>query len=483
MASASTSIHHTPHRMKPLPESLFAIYALSLPRGHGFGTQQPVSFWQTDDSRACAVITRNRQDGTHGILVMRRRQDQVWAICNQTYGLTLSEAMVTLEPLMGENIPPLPVPAGTAKRPALHDAKGRNTSDLFKLLARPSHHIAAWLLNQVYLALPAPDTNWARDFQTVNFHTRMWELHLLACFREQGLLVTQPQVSPDFRIENRHGGVAWIEAVTANPTEPYDHVGSEPVGPPQNRLERVIGPAAVRFAKTLKSKLDRKYDRYAHVEGQPFAIALADFHAPSSMVWSREALVSYLYGFHSEEIEIDGERVASATDVDRLLGEQAIPAGLFRTNEHAGLSAVIFTNTCAISKFNRVAISGGAITKGLRYVRMGEFYNQNPGAPRGTPFCLDITSDEYRMLWPLRHEPWSADLEVFHNPFALQPLPRALLPEATHWLVEETEICRKHYYETSILWSRTLVHDADRPFPNLHDLKAKMLDDMDTSAG
>ncbi|CAN7805737.1 hypothetical protein LJR267_010648 [Paraburkholderia hospita] len=414
---------------------------------------------------------------------MRRRVDDVWAVVHQEHGFAgTDEAMLALEPLMREDFPPLPVPAGTAMRPALHNVKGRDTSDLFKLLASPSHHLAAWLLNQVYLALPTPDANWARDFQTVNFHTRMWELHLLACFREQGLLVTQPQVSPDFRIENRRGGAAWVEAVTANPSEPYDHVGSKPLGPPQDRRERLIGPAAVRFAKTLKSKLDRKYDRYAHVEGQPFAIALADFHAPSSMVWSREALVCYLYGFHSEEIEIDGERVISATYVDRLLGEQAIPAGLFRTGEHPGLSAVIFTNTCAISKFNRVAVSGGAATKGLRYVRIGEFYDRNPGARRGIPFCLDVASAEYRRLWPRSYEPWCADLEVFHNPFAQYPLPPSLLPEATHWLVEEGELCRKHYYETSILRSQTFVQEADQPFPSLREFQHKMLDDTDISA-
>lgn len=150
------------HRMKPLPESLFAIYALSLPKGHGFGTHQPVSFWQTSDSRACAVITCDVQNGAYGILVMRRRLDQVWVISGQEHGLTgQSEAMLALEPLMREDVPLLPVPTGTTRRPALHDVKGRDTSDLFKLLARPSHHLAAWLLNQVYLALPTPDANWA----------------------------------------------------------------------------------------------------------------------------------------------------------------------------------------------------------------------------------------------------------------------------------------------------------------------------------
>ena len=68
-------------------------------------------------------------------------------------------------------------------------------------------------------------------------------------------------------------------------------------------------------------------------------------------------------------------------------------------------------------------MSAGALTKGLRYVRFGKFYDQTPGALEGIPFCLDITSDEYRALWPQGYEPWSAELEIFHNPFARFPFP------------------------------------------------------------
>jgi hypothetical protein len=108
----------------------------------------------------------------------------------------------------------------------------------------------------------------------------MWEAHLLACFREQGMLVTQPHRSPDFHIENRSGDEAWIEAVTANPPVRYDHFNAEPTNPPEDTRERFLGRAAVCFAKTLGSKLQRRYDRLPHVAGKAFCIALADFHAP-----------------------------------------------------------------------------------------------------------------------------------------------------------------------------------------------------------
>jgi hypothetical protein len=49
---------------------------------------------------------------------------------------------------------------------------------------------------------------------------------LLASFREQGLLVAQEHLSPDFEIQNRLGGKATVETVTANPSTPYDHMNA-----------------------------------------------------------------------------------------------------------------------------------------------------------------------------------------------------------------------------------------------------------------
>ncbi|RWQ12787.1 hypothetical protein [Mesorhizobium sp.] len=105
-----------------------------------------------------------------------------------------------------------------------------------------------------------------------------------------------------------------------------------------------------------------------------------------------------------------------------LLGPTQFPAGLFANDRHAELSAVIFSNACSISKLNRVAISGGGAPEGYRYTRLGHFFDRTPGALRGIPFCLDITGDEYRGLWPHDYEPWTAEIEVFHNPFARHPV-------------------------------------------------------------
>lgn len=454
--------------MQELRQWEFDMYALSLPRGHGFGDQPPIGAWRSDDALACGALTRNVIDGTLGVLVMRRRVDHVWSVVADERNLTgRDEALARMEMLFREGALLEPVPPGVPARPALYDLNGRVASDVFKLLAQPPRGPAAWTLHQAYLAMPDPDPNWVGDCQTANFHTRLWEAQLLATFREQGLLVTQPHESPDFRIENRLGGEAWIEAVTANPPVPYNHANAEPIPAPTDRQAIFFGAAALRFAKTLGNKLDRGYARLPHVAGNPFVIALADFQAPSSMVWSREGLIGYLYGNGAKVAKIAGRDRAVPMPATHLLGRSAFPAGLFLDARQSDLSAVIFTNACSIGKFNRVAISGTAAPAGLRYTRIGQFFDRTPGALKGIPFCLDITSPEYRTLWPHGYEPWSAELEVFHNPFADHPLPMPLVPEAQHWFKDNGEIVCRSIYATSILWSRTLIQDISDPPPSL----------------
>jgi hypothetical protein len=122
---------------------------------------------------------------------------------------------------------------------------------------------------------------------------------------------------------------------------------------------------------------------------------------------------------------------------------------------------------------NRVAISGGGAPKGLRYMQIGTFFDRSLGPLDGIPFCLDVTSAEYRALWPHGYEPWSAELEVFHNPFARHPAAFALVPEATHWFDQDGEIRCSAVYEHSILWSWTTILNEDDRIPRLEDLLAR----------
>lgn len=116
-------------------------------------------------------------------------------------------------------------------------------------------------------------------------------------------------------------------------------------------------------------------------------------------------------------------------------------------------------------------MSAGASRNGFRYVRFGHFYDRTPGALVSIPFCMDITTPEYRTLWPpYPYEPWSAELEVFHNPFARHPIPNSLLPEATHWRMVDGEGVCSAFFEKSILSSQTLIMDESKPMPTMEQL-------------
>jgi hypothetical protein len=247
---------------------------------------------------------------------------------------------------------------------------------------------------------------------------------------------------------------------------------------PAEREALFFGPAALRFAKTLGNKLDRKYHELPHVVGYPFVLAIADFQAASSMVWSREGLIGYLYGQGAKVSGLAGVLKAEPVNADHLLGESKFPAGLFANEGFAHLSAVIFSNACTIPKFYRVPVTAGVASPGFRYTRVGAFFDRTEGALKNIPFCLDIKSADYLSLWPQGYEPWSAELEMFHNPFAAIPFSIEMLPAATHWFEQDGEYVCRSGYETSILWSKTIVNREDQRAFTLADFQ----EDLDVSS-
>jgi hypothetical protein len=75
-------------------------------------------------------------------------------------------------------------------------------------------------VGECYLALPNPDPNFVTDFQTNNFASRLFELYLLARFREQGIRVRQDHPSPDFEIDGAAPERARLAQVSRLPTTP-----------------------------------------------------------------------------------------------------------------------------------------------------------------------------------------------------------------------------------------------------------------------
>ena len=124
----------------------------------------------------------------------------------------------------------------------------------------------------------------------------------------------------------------------------------------------------------MGNKLDRGYDRLPHVTGKPFMIAIADFQAPASMLWSREGLIGYLYGEGAQVADtVAGRSVGRACDPS--VRTISFPGRAVRQRRHGAVGSDLL-HACSIAKLNRVAISGRGAPEGLRYTRIGNFFDR-----------------------------------------------------------------------------------------------------------
>jgi len=316
--------------LKQINARQFDLFALSLEGGPNFGDREIYDAYKTDRSEAAGAILIDPATWGFSTITLRRRVDHRWVRTDERGGFASPDAaMAHLRTSFRIGEPAEPLRPGERRRRAFLDTGPAGISPEFELLASSIDHLPALMaVGECYLALPKPDPNFVSDFQTNNFASRLFELYLLACFREQGILVRQDHVSPDFEIE-RAGATCWIEAVTANSAEPRS-VGIGPwVHAPEDRDERLTGDTAERFAKTLRGKLQRKYEEMPHVQGKPFAIAIADFHESGSMVWSREALPTYLYGVKAYVEGEGSDRRAVGMAISHLTGKNRIPRAFF----------------------------------------------------------------------------------------------------------------------------------------------------------
>lgn len=444
------------HQLARLSLRAFDLYAMSLPNGPNYGDAVFVSAWKSKNTKEVGGIFQTTSD-RFSIIVLRRQVDHCFVVKSRGGSFaTEAEAFVKLKAALELGSPPEPLPSCVRRRPSLFDYGHRTPWKNFRLLSEtPTHWAAANTVAELYFAMPNPDANFASDMQTSNFDSRLWELYLFACFREQGILVSQDIVSPDFKLIS--GPLeGYVEAVTSNPVGPRLDEFPKVQPTPVNRAERMAGNAAVRFANTLRSKIQKCYHEKPHVRGLPFALALADFHGGSTMVWSREALPTYLYGRMAVVKDGRDGKYATSEPLETLHGTTQVPTGLFNASNMNGLSAVVFSNAATIAKFNRMGTLAGLAVPEVKLRRSGILFDRTPGALEPIDFDLDVESPEYAALWP-GGEAWCLELEVFHNPKAEHPFPFDLLPGATHWFEHGGEIVCQAFWKNTVLASITTI--------------------------
>jgi hypothetical protein len=341
-----------------------------------------------------------------------------------------------------------------------------------ELIERPGRAPARAVLREIGPWLTAADPHFVREFQRHQFDQRLWELYLWASFREGGYDVAHGE-APDFRVSAP--GVAFVvEATTVAPSK--NGVLSQHPDPqtPEEIAAFLRDYMPIKYGNSLTSKLKRRsatgkaYWEEDGAVGLPFVIAVADFHKPASegklgsMTYTQSAIWPYLYGFTTDWEMVGDKLVITNRDLKSHTFEgKTIESGFFSLSGAENVSAVIFSNAGTLAKFDRIGVMAGYAPPKHRYIRAGIRYDPDPNAVVGKSFVEEVGNESYS-------EGWADELQVFHNPRALRPLPRECFGDLNQHFFEDGRMVT-YCGTNAVLSSFTMILQAtdgapqDRP--------------------
>ena len=276
------------------------------------------------------------------------------------------------------------------------------------------------------------DHQFVRDFQTKGFNARVFELYLAATLDSLGWIVDSETDSPDFRCRGKDLEF-YIEAGTA-------HSPGNP-DPPTSPVEYLVelqsatdnpDEVAVRFGSLLRSKADKNYQDLPHVEGKPLVIAVQGFFGAGALFHNALPLIRYLYDKALTEIDECGTISPSDASVGFHVGDsKTIESGWFNNSDAAHTSAVMWSNSGTVPKFNRMAVGHGLGAPGWEIHRCGTELDPRPRAVERAQFIERVEPGE---------ETWEEGLVVMHNPHANIPLPKSAFEGVTQMQLIDDEL-------------------------------------------
>ena len=289
----------------------------------------------------------------------------------------------------------------------------------FRILAESEHHSSARsILKELARPFVDIDGNFLKDFQSTGFNARLWELYLSSFFYEQRFGIDRSFDRPDFCTE-KDGFPIGVEAATVNPT-----TGEAPPDPKNDDELRAFRQEymPIKYGSVLFSKLKKRYWELPHMKGMPFILAVHDFCGNDSMTWSAPALNDYLFGLRASwQTDEAGKLLITESPIQdhRWGNKNPIPSGFFNQPNSENVSAVMFSNSATLSKFNRMGKLAGFGNPSVKMFRIGVKHNFDPNATEPIHFNIEVEPGKYS-------ETWTEGVQIFHNPRALLPIPPGL---------------------------------------------------------
>jgi hypothetical protein len=392
---------------------------------------EEVFWYETADGQIVATIIRDRCDNDYSGIILARDETERFRFINCTIFVDSVEyACDLLRQKIYEILPNLDEERrqNDTKKPPVDffspvKTKQARHPSFEHLTSNEAYSPAREIIVPMMRWYEDPDKNFIEQFQTTGFDARLWELYLFAMLTENGYAMNRDKAFPDFNCWGMKGELC-VEATTVNSSERLPP-------PPMETLEELkqahLHYYPIKYGSALFSKLNKKYWEYDHVKDKPFVIAIQDFNTPISMTISRNGLSSYLYGYdyrtHHDE---SGKLFITPIPInEHCWGEKKIPSTFFKLDGAENISAIIFNSSATISKFNRIGLMAGFGSKKVKMIRSGAAVNFNKNSSKAKPYVMNVNNHNYT-------ESWIEGMDVFHNPWAKNPLPAEMLIGAAH---------------------------------------------------
>lgn len=438
---------------RPIKRARFNAFAIGTRRAGVQYLAEELSRWASNDERLVGLVNRDRTDDDFGWVMLARdkigRFRCVRANCSYSSARRAEDAL--LHEIMrlittgevdtiGDQADETNAPIELLRLPT--DCDPETLHPYFRqLLETPPREPARAIIREIGPWLTPNDPHLVREFQNRGFDQRLWEIYLWAAFKEFGLDITQHE-APDFRCTGPEIDFT-VEATTVAPSDRGALAEHPNPKTPEETVAFLDNYMAMKFGSALHSKLTKRSAQGLHYweressKGRPFALAVADFHKPSSqdepasMTYTQPALWQYLYG-HRVYWRVEGDKlIIERRDIGKHThAGKDIPSGFFDLKDAENVSAVIFSNAGTLAKFDRMGVVAGFAAPNVSYFRSGLRANPDPKAVMGIPFTADVGAPDYE-------EFWTDELQVFHNPNAVRPIPFDWLPGASHHHVKD----------------------------------------------
>ncbi|MCA9500242.1 MAG: hypothetical protein KC588_13715 [Nitrospira sp.] len=322
-------------------------------------------------------------------------------------------------------------------------ARNRLHPDFLILLESSGYSPARQIITEIAYTFKDPDGNYIQQFQSNGFDARLWELYLYATLHELDFDIDRTYKAPDY-VCSKFDKKVIVEATTVN--SPWQKEATTLEMLKTKELEDFV---VIKFGSALYSKMKKRYWERDHVKGHSFVIAVADLRRPEKLSFCAPLLMQYLYGMQQQE-ELD--RITYCQIKEHVWGKKKIPSGFFNQPDSENVSAILFSDSGTIAKFNRMGKVAEFGDPSVIMARVGERYDM-PQSAAPTPFRSIVEPGKY-------NEAWAEGIWIFHNPKAKIPIDKELFPNVAHVCLENGEFMI-YLADAFPTWSKTLIFSSE----------------------